>query len=376
MPERYALSAVLSCAILLAFAFALAPGASAARKPPAPQLSALGTTPLKVSGEQGQDTAIAYFSLLNEGSTPVQISVTFQAASSEKVTAAPLQPTEISAKTAQRIGVTFAGINGLEDKVEGQLIVEGGAAPVAVGVEVDPAPHPSASWPLLVILLSLGIVVLTTFGLVLAAASHGSLRLGSPAPAPKWSFESWATTLTGAAVLIGTVLSEATFPEFPTQITKSTLVDLNLLFAGLLVLGPFVFQALRRPQANAAAQEAGLWGWNATLLFACALTFWAVLGELGALALLTWELTSGGAAGVILLVTLALVAVLAITYFCVTVSQMITRDWRDTVDQSVAVGGGSPVAPAATIVAPAPGEPPPEPVPPARPRVHHDWRLL
>jgi hypothetical protein len=79
------------------------------------------------------------------------------------------------------------------------------------------------------------------------------------------------------------------------QMDKDTLIRLNLGFGLLVVVAPFLFQALRLPSRRATTTDTGLYGWNMLLLLACCLTFSAVLGELGTLALLLWELLSGGA---------------------------------------------------------------------------------
>jgi hypothetical protein len=196
---------------------------------------------------------------------------------------------------------------------------------VAKPVEVQPAP-PSAPWPEILVFGSLGIAVLLALGVVGGMPDSDRRPLLYPAPGAKWTFSSWGTTLTGAAALLGTVLGQATFPEFPREIDKSTLVSLNLLFGGLVVLGPFIFHAIRRPK-DAADQENGRWGWNLTLLIATSITIWAVIGQLGAFALLCWELIGNDLFRDAALIALVLVGLLAGYYFWVTTSAMVTKDW-------------------------------------------------
>jgi hypothetical protein len=159
------------------------------------------------------------------------------------------------------------------------------------------------------------------------AKKKGHLLL-KKAPGPKWGFDSWATTATAVGAILGTVLGGATLPEVPHEIDKQSLVALNLLFGGLVVLAPFVFQAIRKPTAPAADPDAGLWGYNVALLFACSLTCGAVLGEIATLTLLAWELTGGGGWGVVAIVGLAAVGVLAAYYFAVTSWSLATTDWE------------------------------------------------
>ncbi len=329
------------------------------------EVSALGGAPLEVSAEQGKDAASTHLSLFNSTAKPVNVSFTLQGASEETVSL-EAKPATLATGKATRAELTFSGLGGLDEKFEGQVVVSGSASPLPVEVKISPAPQPAADWPLLIVLVSLGVALLVAFVLLLATNAWSSL--GSPAPGPKWSFESWATTLTAAGGVLGTVLGETTFPEFPQEISKATLVNLNVLFVALLVVGPFVFQALRRPRSNAADQEAGLWGWNATLLLACTITFWAVLGELGTLGFLSWELCDGSAVAWFLIAGLAIAAILAVVYFCVTVSQLVKNDWSGAVAAAVAVAAVAPAAPTAAAVGAAPT--------PVAPPTPHRWSLL
>jgi hypothetical protein len=181
---------------------------------------------------------------------------------------------------ATRVKVTFAGLKKLNrEPVDGQLVVQSGTRPVARAVSITPAPQPSRDWASSIFWTAVGaFAVLALVGLV-----TGRRRLLKPAAGPKWSFDSWATTLTAAGGILGTVLGAATLPEIPREIDKETLVRLNLLFGLLVVVGPFVFEAIRNPTVSPAAQDAGYTGWNLTLLLACAITGGAVFGELATL---------------------------------------------------------------------------------------------
>ena len=289
----------------------------------APELSVLGA-PLTVSGSKGEDTAKAYLSLLNSGSVEVPISVTFQATSSDRVTVQSISPPTVPPGAARRIEVVLGGLEDLGEAATGQLVVSGGAAPVAQSIEVDP-PAPDTVLPLVVVLGSLA------FALFLALAVAGNMTsrssLSNPAPGPKWSFSSWATTLTGAGAVFGTVLGQATLPTFPELVSKSELVNLNIFFGVLAVVGPFLFEGLRKTKPAPADAKAGRMGTNLTLLISCSFTLWAVSGQLGAFGLLGWELLGGKGVAVLALAAVLLVAGLAGRYFFLTTSEMVERDW-------------------------------------------------
>jgi hypothetical protein len=123
--------------------------------------------------------------------------------------------------------------------------------------------------------------------------------LVASAPPPKWSVESWATHLTAVGALVGTVLGSASLPEVPRQIDKNSLVALSLLFGALVVVAPFVFQAVQSPRVSAnAPEEEGGNGYTWVLLVSCWLTLGAVFGQLATLGLATWEIAGGSGGGV------------------------------------------------------------------------------
>jgi hypothetical protein len=173
-------------------------------------------------------------------------------------------------------------------------------------------------------------VVLFVLGLLVGLRKR---RIFAPAAGPKWSLDSWASTLTTAGGILGTVLGAATLPEIPREIDKDTLVRLNLLFGILVLVGPFLFQAIRNPFVKPTDQDAAYTGWNLTLLLACAITGAAVVGELATLGLLGWELAGPGDWGTAAVVAVVVLAVAAAYYFLVTVIQLVTTDWKNLARQ-------------------------------------------
>jgi hypothetical protein len=189
-------------------------------------------------------------------------------------------------------------------------------------------------WPPVFLVGALAGVVLIFLAVIQWARNQGKCAmLTKPAPGPKWSFESWATTSTALGAVLGTVLASTVVPAVPRQISKDSLVALNLVFAGMVVVAPFLFQAIRRGDGAKVDQDAGLWGYNWALALACAITGGAVLGELATLALVGWEIAGAGFWGYLLLVAIIGLGLLAARYFVVTARELATTDWKELADE-------------------------------------------
>lgn len=310
----------------------------------APELQLLGQGPVSVSAVEGKDAADAYVTLLNAGSTTANISASFQAASAASIKAALGAPTSLGPGEANRVRLIFTGLKALSEPVSGQIVIAGGATPVAESATVSPALQPSADWPLLIVIIGFGSAALFFGGLATAVARKKGLSwLGKSAPSPKWSFESWATHLTAVGALLGTVLGTASLPETPTQIDKTSLVALSLLFGALVVVAPFVFEAIQRPTQPTSAESEGGSGFVGVLLLSCAITFGAVIGEIVTLGLASWEITGGGAGGVLIEIGLGVLFVLAVYYVTVTACNAAMTDWQEQAKASVsAPAAGAP----------------------------------
>jgi len=293
----------------------------------APPLKLVSTDTLKVAAKEKKDDASASVFIINEGSESVSVTVKFTASNPTSVTARATGSEPIPAGDVKGVNVKFTGLEDLEKKVTGALVITGGATPLARPVEISPALHPARNWPRDIVVFSLAaglaLGLISVFWVVGETASFRSLL--APAPGPKWSVNSWATTLTAAGAVFGTVLGSVTFPEASQEIDKDTMVTLNLFFALLLVAGPFVFQAFRRPSASPLEQE-GMAGTNLTLVVAACFIFAAVAGEIATLALLFWQLLGDdwqkGAKGAVLLAE-----GLAAYYFLVTIPRTAAADW-------------------------------------------------
>jgi hypothetical protein len=326
-----------------------------------PKITGLGQDTLEIKAKSGEDTADAYVSVLNASTTGGTIRASFQAASTDKVVVSAVEPRRVRPDGATRVKVTLAGLEELSgDAVDGQIVVLGGEEPVARAASITPAPQPWANWPAVLLIgtaVSVAILALLVIGRAFNKGTQA--KLGGRAPGANWSFDSWATTLTAAGAILGTVLGSITLPPGPSEIDKDTLVQLNLLFGALIVVGPFLVQAIRKPSATEDEVTAGLWGYSPVLLLSYSITGAAVLGELGALALLGWELT--GAAGfwswACVVAALGL-GLLAAYYFAVTAYEQVTTDWVDKAAKAKAAAS----KPAKVIVVEEGAVAPPKPV--------------
>ena len=296
------------------------------------ELSILGEGPAAVTAESGKDSTDTYLTILNAGPDEATVAVTFEASASETVQAGPVTPTRLSVGNATRVKVPLTGLETLErDKpLSGELVVTGGAKPVARSVTITPGPQPELPWPIVLVVMSL--IVLVAMPAIIAAKADTSdedQKLLKRAPGPKWKFDSWASNFTVAGAVFGTVLAQATFPPVPREITKDSLVALNILFAVFLVLGPFIFKVIRPRELSATEQETGLWGYNITLVIACSFTLAAVLGQLGALALLAWEVIGDDGWAWVAVAVAAFSALAALRYFWLTTNELAVTDWSE-----------------------------------------------
>lgn len=286
-----------------------------------------GTEALKVTGEEDSDTASAAIAIINASQSATPIEVDFQASSSDGITVGTPDPKVLPAQQARLVNVMFSGLADLEAPATGQLVVTGGKVPVARSVEVIPTLQPSANWSPIAIGGSFALAFLLMLGVIGNMPGNDKGPLANRAPGPKWSFSSWATTLTGLGAVLGIVLAQATFPSFPVEIGKQELVNLNVLFGILVVIAPFVFQALRKSGLSESDEQAGRIGTNGTLLLATSITLWAVLGQLATFSLLCWELLGRSTIAAFAIAGLVLLGALAIRYYLVTMTSMVVRDW-------------------------------------------------
>lgn len=355
--RRSLITACCAIAVLVLGAVVTGPAAAQpagqgqqAQPPAAAELTLINPGPLTVDASEGKDTAIAYLTLENPGKTGVEYGVRFLATSSKAVEFEDLTSQVLPRGAVRRVALSFSGLKALNEAVSGQIVISGSAPTISETAEVQPAPQPEVAWPPVVIFVSFFAALLLSLAIVPSRPGLGVLK--TPAPGPKLSFESWATSLTAAGAIVGTVIGGVVFPSFPQQISKQALLNLGVFFAAVVVVAPFVFEALRLIRPGKGEEEKGRVGTNLGLLIACALTMWGVLGELGSLSLLVWELATSDVERSWMLGCIALIAVLAARYFLISVYYLVRKEWA------------AEEAEAAAVTAPAPAVSPPSPPPP------------
>jgi hypothetical protein len=332
--------AVLAVGLVVGFSALLLPTTAFAQS--LPKIDVLGQDTLVVNAESKKDTATTYLSVLNEGTRAAKITVTFQASSLENVVGIDHSsgPTPVPPGEAKRVPVVLTGLTDIgTTPIDGQLVVHGGRVPAARALTVIPAPQPITDWAK-ALLIGAGIASVLLAVIVAASAllkkgwKQGLQSLGGPAPGPEWGLDRWATSLAAITAIFATVIGTITLPPVPSQISKATLLQLNLFFGAVIIVGPFIFQAVRDPRANLAMRKRGLWGFSPVLLVSYAVTAGAVLGELASLALLMWEVVGGGTAGVLAIGAVVLLAALAGWYFIVIAFQQVTENWKERANQA------------------------------------------
>jgi hypothetical protein len=134
-----------------------------------------------------------------------------------------------------------------------------------------------------------------------------------------WKFgDSWASNLTAAGALLGTVLGASLLAERRLYVSKDWFTALNLYFGALVVVAPFVYASIRvaKKPYPAGDKEPEYVGFVGTFLLCCAITLWAVLGEVLTIGLFLMEAKSVLPAGALIVagVLLTVIFVLAIWY--------------------------------------------------------------
>jgi hypothetical protein len=156
---------------------------------------------------------------------------------------------------------------------------------------VDPDALPGPDVVMIILLLAVIAIVAVS---ALRRWRTLSYNLSTPMDLPTWSFgSSWAANLTAVGALFGTVLSSTLKLPTTPLLSKDAYTGLFLFFGAVVIVAGFFYTATR---ASDKAQANVYHGYILTFLIACALTVWAVLGELWVLLLLLFDLHATGAA--------------------------------------------------------------------------------
>jgi hypothetical protein len=261
---------------------------------PEPEVSVLGEDTLSVNAVPNEDKANVPLIVVNQGRAPVPIEdITFEAASWIPRASAPVvrdagvrvddfTPNRPLPAGATRLVVTLVGLKQLTNEtVDGQLILYGTGRDVlgARSVSITPASQPSADWPELFFWVGAGLFVVLAVASLLTLVAHAPDKdlgkaLGASAPGPDWTWDGWGGKLAAVGGLLAVVLGEITLPAIPREVSKSTLTQMNLVFVGMLAIGPFIFYALRRrkprtdwrpPIPGGQMEKKGVWGLKSIL---------------------------------------------------------------------------------------------------------------
>ena len=321
------------------------PVTAGAQEAAAPSLSLPNAaTALEVNGDTGEESKEASLPVFNASAAAIQARVRLEAADPGgiELSGGPVEHT-VPAGGATAIPLTFTGLEDVDDeKVSGQLVVTGGAAPLLRGVTITPGPQPALPWPLVIVLVSL-LPAVVVFVLIAAQPSEPWEAFDRPAPGLSLDVsKSFATTLTTLGAVATVVLAGVTYPAVPDEISKDSITELGLLFAALAVVGPFIYLGLRSaaPRNRAEAHSGNTWdpppppeayvdltGGKLGLILTCCATLVAVTGQLLTAVLLSWELLGGGVAAVAIAVLVAAVIVLAANYTYWAIRDFVARDW-------------------------------------------------
>lgn len=290
---------------------------------------------LKVSVElsDGATTATKLVTIANDG--PSSVPVTFRIIAPDAAVDVHIgtEPAErmLPPASVTSFTLTFAPTSTAED-VTGRLVAEAStdkSAPLTSPASVDfelLAARETTWWAQAVAICSLGLAALITLlrmWTIKPASSYvrssRRVKLSAKMGPVNWKFgDSWASNLTAAGALLGTVSGASLLPERRLYVSEDWFTALNLFFGALVVVAPFVYASVRvaNKPYPAGDKEPEYVGFVGTFLLCCAITLWAVLGEILTIGLFLMEAQSVFPAGALIAagVVLAVIFVLAIWY--------------------------------------------------------------
>jgi hypothetical protein len=173
------------------------------------------------------------------------------------------------------------------------------------------------------LVVSLMLVVVRTLSMLKRDGRLLRRRMG---PA-NWDYSaSWASSTTLLGGILGTILAQSdVLPPKTHYLPEAAYGGLNVFFAMVIVLAPFLYTALstvEHPHSTTGKREPQYQGFVWCFLVTTALTLWAVLGELLTVAALLSEI-AGGALPVPGVLLFALMVVLSVTLLCIYVWRRI-----------------------------------------------------
>jgi hypothetical protein len=196
------------------------------------------------------------------------------------------EPDSVPAHAVRVVDLTFTSATD-DLETEGVLVVAAGSeVPAVIPLTFERNANDEAIQLVIGTLLLAGVIV--AFG----ASFLKWNQLGHLMGPANWDFsKSWASTITVAGALLGTIFAAGVLPENTHWLPKEAYAGLNVLFGMLVLAAPIVYSALARLTGKAGGgQEPKAHGRVVGFLFSAALTAWGVCGELATLFLLFAEI--------------------------------------------------------------------------------------
>ena len=123
--------------------------------------------------------------------------------------------------------------------------------------------------------------------LIVAVAWQG--RPGDKLGPVNWSFnDSWASNLTVVLALFDSFFVDDLLPESGTMVDPAIYSNLAILFAALVIVGPFIYTATSAQVVKGSESQRQGYVW--TFAVSAALILWAVLGQLSTTFVLSLDL--------------------------------------------------------------------------------------
>jgi hypothetical protein len=236
----------------------------------------------------GSSTASATVTLVNRGAaTAVAFSAILEDEDGQDVSGsvsiAP-NPGVLDARSVTRVVLTITSSSpGTE--AFGQVVVTPtiGGLPAIAPMEVGPPV--SRSFQPELIAFAAGVIALAFVwirAIFLGWGTDETFSLSDKMGQPGWSFsESWASTLTVALAVVGTVAASSVLPPEPLRMSTIGYIGLSLFFGGLTVFAPIVYVAFRSHHPVTDPDEhSSTHGYVGGFLAAAAVTLWAAFGQL------------------------------------------------------------------------------------------------
>jgi hypothetical protein len=105
-----------------------------------------------------------------------------------------------------------------------------------------------------------------------------------------WDFStSWGSNLTIFGAILTTIVASKILPASTVIASPDGYISLALLFATVVTVAPFVYNALRNGEPGTAGGGPTFRGRGWALLVACGLTIWAATGQIGTAGLVVYE---------------------------------------------------------------------------------------